>query len=191
MADIMLNTFIEKKLIKIDDKLVLRAKDVALLYEIEVKHLNRMVGKYSHLFPEDYRFQLTEQQWENLRYIENTSSIQHGGTRYRPYVYTEKGIYMLATILTKSDRAKQIHFHIIETFSKLRKISKNIKHITLTDNHDKQKELIQNSNQLLHEVIETEIIEEKKLEKNVKKVTDEFQIDLGILKFKRVIENKE
>jgi hypothetical protein len=192
MSNIILNNSIEKKLINIDGKLVLLAKDVAELYEVEVKHLNRMVGKYKHLFPQDYRFQLTADQWKNLKCIKNTSSLNsHGGTRYNPYVYTEKGLYMLATILTKSDKAKQIHMYIIETFANIREISKNIKQIIKTDNPEQQKQLIQKSNDLLHEVIDTQIVEEAPLENKVKKVTDEFQIDLGILKFKRIIENKD
>jgi len=97
---------------------------------------------------------------------------------------------MVATIL-QSERAKQVHFHIIEIFTKIRKISKNIKEVVQIDNPKNQKELIKQSNKLLHDVIDTEIVEEKILDKKVKKVTDEIEINLGILKFKRTIENKD
>lgn len=107
-----------------------------------------------------------------------------------PYVFTEQGLYMVATIL-QSERAKQVHFHIIEIFTKIRKISKNIKEVVQIDNPKNQKELIKQSNKLLHDVIDTEIVEEKILDKKVKKVTDEIEINLGILKFKRTIENKD
>lgn len=156
---------------------LLLANDVALLYGVEVKHLNRMVSKYINLFPKEYRFQLTKE--------------GRGGNRYLPYVYTEKGLYMLATILSKSDKAKTIHFHIIETFSKLRKISKNLQLITQTSNQEEQKQLIKKSNQILNEVIDTEIIEEKTLDKNVQEIKDEYEINLGVLKFKRTIVNKK
>ncbi len=181
----------EKKLIEINNQTVLLANDVAQLYGVETKHLNRMVGKYIHLFPKDYRFKLTKEQNESLRCMKNTSKSGSGGNRYLPYVYTEKGLYMLATILTKSNQAKEIHFYIIETFSKLKQISKNLKLITQTTNQDEQKQLVEKSNKILHEVIDTEIIEETELDKKIQEVKDEYEINLGVLKFKRTIINKK
>ncbi|MEA2049648.1 MAG: ORF6N domain-containing protein [Campylobacterota bacterium] len=192
MDDIIKYENIENKLVRIDGKLVLLASDVALLYDVEVKHLNRMVGKYIELFPQDYRFQLSKEQWENLKCIENTSSLNlHGGIRHRPYVYTEKGLYMIATILSKNEKAKEIHFYIIETFAKLREVSKNMKQITKITNQKEQKELVDKSNQLLQEIIDTEVVEEKELEPNVQEIKDEYEINLGFLKIKKTIINKK
>lgn len=127
-----------------------------------------------------------------MKYIENISSLNtHGGARHTPYVYTEKGLYMIATILTKNERAKEIHFHIIETFSKIKQISRNLQTIVKTEVEQEQKKLMESSNKLLNEVIDADIIEEKKLNSNVKKVKDEFEINLGVIKFKRTIENKD
>lgn len=114
MNDIVKYENFENKLIEIDGKTVLLAEDVAKLFRTETGSLNRTAGKYPHLFPEDYRFKLTKEQWENLKCTKNiSSSQQHGGSRHTPYVYTEKGLYMLATILTKNKIAKEVHFHII------------------------------------------------------------------------------
>ncbi|MCK5111584.1 MAG: ORF6N domain-containing protein [Arcobacteraceae bacterium] len=186
------DTIFESKLIEIDNQLVLLAKDVAELYEVDVGHLNRIVNKYIHLFPEDYRFQLTKTQWENLKCIENISSLkQHGGVRHIPYAYTEKGLYMLATILTKSTKAKEIHFHIIETFAKIREVSRNIsKAVVLTDKN-KQNTLLTQSNKLLNEVIDADIIEEGVLEGAVQEIKDEFKLNLGFIQVSRTIVNKK
>lgn len=157
------------------------------------------------LFPKDFRFQLTKQDVEDMVLSQTIPSKSTFGG-HLPYAFTEEGLYRSrgklmtkchkanfasATILTKSDMAKQVHFHIVKTFAKLRQISKNLQTIVKTDDKLKQKKLIKNSNELLNEVIEADIVEEKSLKSNVKKVKDEFEINLGVIKFKRTIENKD
>ena len=188
MSDIIRIENFEDKLINMDNKPVLLAKDVAQLYEVTVSALNQAVKRREDLFPEKYRFQLNEKQVnEMVSHSVIPSKSSFGG--HNPYVFTEEGLYMLATVL-KSDRAKLIHFHIVETFAKIREISKNLQLIVQTENSKDQKKLIKTSNNLLNEVIDADIIEEKKLDSNVKKVKYVFEINLGVIKFKRTIENK-
>lgn len=188
MSEIIRIENFEDKLINVDNKPILLAKDVAQLYEVTVSALNQAVKRREDLFPQEFRFQLNEQQInEMVSHSVIPSKSLFGG--HSPYVFTEEGLYMLATVL-KSNRAKLIHLHIVETFAKLRKISKNLQLIVQTENSKDQQKLIKTSNELLNEVIDADIIEEKKLDSTVKKVKDEFEINLGVIKFKRTIENK-
>ncbi len=68
--------------------------DLASLYEVETKALTRAVRRNIERFPEDFMFQLTKEELENLRCHFGTSS-QWGGRRYPPYAFTEQGIAML------------------------------------------------------------------------------------------------
>lgn len=76
---------------------VMLDSDLAELYGYEVKRLNEQVGRNINRFPRDFMFQLTQDEAENLKSQNATSSW--GGKRKLPYVFTEQGIYMLATVL--------------------------------------------------------------------------------------------
>ena len=76
---------------------VMLDSDLAELYGYEVKRLNEQVGRNINRFPRDFMFQLTQEEAENLKSQNATSSW--GGKRKLPYVFTEQGIYMLATVL--------------------------------------------------------------------------------------------
>ncbi len=118
------NTF-ENKLIQIRNCLVLMDKDVAQLYEIEPKKLRQQLKRNIDKFPEDYAFQVDNDELAFLVSQNVTPSRKHfGGTS--PWVFTEKGLYMVATIL-KSERATQATFTIIETFAKVSRSVKKIK----------------------------------------------------------------
>jgi len=75
-------------------------------------------------FPHDFMFQVTENEYQNLRSQIVTSNKGRGGRRYLPFVFTEQGIYMLASVL-KSDTAIDVNIAIIRTFKKLREFSKH------------------------------------------------------------------
>ena len=108
-------------------KQVMLDSDVANLYNYKTKVLNLTVRRNIERFPEDFCFQLTEAEFENLRFQFETSSESkmHGGRRYLPYVFTEQGIAMLAGIL-KSEIAIKVSINIIKGFIEMRKfISSN------------------------------------------------------------------
>jgi len=100
--------------------------DVAMLFGYETKYLNRQVQRNINRFPENYCFQLTDKDHENLRCQIGTSSSKtnYGGRRYNPYVFTEYGITMLAGIL-KSDTAVEMSLKIVNTFIAMRKYINN------------------------------------------------------------------
>jgi ORF6N domain len=98
--------------------------DLAQLYEVETKNLNKAVRRNLNRFPEDFMFQITERECEALRFQLGTSKIDQkfdprGGRRYMPLVFTEHGVAMLSGIL-KSQRAVLVNIEIMRTFGQLR-----------------------------------------------------------------------
>jgi hypothetical protein len=94
--------------------------DLAFLYGVESKILNQAVKRQSRRFPDDFMFQLTNQEFTILRSQFVTSS-QWGGRRYAPYAFTEQGVAMLSSVLS-SDRAIEVNIAIMRTFVKLREM---------------------------------------------------------------------
>jgi hypothetical protein len=93
--------------------------DLALLYGVETKALNRQVLRNALRFPEDFMFKLTSEEHETLRCQIGTSNEGRGGRRYPPFVFTEAGVAMLSSVLN-SDRAALVNVSIMRTFIKLR-----------------------------------------------------------------------
>lgn len=100
---------------------VMLDSDLAFLYGVETKLLNRAISRNKNRFPSDFMFQLNEKEFKNLRFQIGTSNLKHGGRRYLPYVFTEHGVAMLSSVL-KSKRAVEVNIAIIRTFIKLREI---------------------------------------------------------------------
>ncbi len=108
-------------------KQVILDSDVAMLYHYTTKNINKAMKRNIDRFPEDFCFQLTEDEAENLRFHFGTSSLEkenYGGRRYLPYVYTEQGISMLAGVL-KNEIAVQVSISIIRAFIEMRKFISN------------------------------------------------------------------
>lgn len=105
-------------------KQVMLDSDVAMLYHYETKNINKAMKRNNDRFPEDFCFQLTKEEVENLKFQNGTSSLEtensYGGRRKLPYVYTEQGISMLSGIL-KSDIAVQVSISIMRAFVEMRK----------------------------------------------------------------------
>jgi len=91
--------------------------DLAELYGVETRYLNKAVSRNIKRFPEDFMFQLTNEEFKNLMFQFGTSSW--GGTRKAPYVFTEIGVSMLSGILN-SDRAIAVNIQIMRVFHRMR-----------------------------------------------------------------------
>lgn len=112
------NNNIETKIYHIRGYQVMLDNDLAILYQVETKYLKRMVKRNIERFnEEDFMFQLTKNEFENLRCQIGTSSW--GGTRYLPFAFTEQGVYMLSSVL-KSDISINVSKQIMRTFTKLK-----------------------------------------------------------------------
>jgi len=97
---------------------VMLDSDLAEIYGYEVKYLNRQVKRNMNRFPEDFMFQLTENELEDLRCQNGTAKV-NAMTRVAPYVFTEQGIYMLATVL-RGELAEQQSIFIMRMFREMR-----------------------------------------------------------------------
>ena len=123
MNELFLQNEIKSRIYSIRAKEVMLDKDLAELYQVETRTLNQAVKRNIERFPEDFMFQLTKKEYENLiSQFVTSSSEQHGGVRKMPYVFTEQGLYMLATVL-RSEVAVQVNISIIRTFTKMREFS--------------------------------------------------------------------
>lgn len=107
---------------------VMLDSDLAILYQVETKRVNEAVKRNKKRFPETFCFQLTEEEFINLKSQFATSSLEsdngHGGKRKLPYVFTEQGIAMLSAIL-RSDAAVQVSIKIMNTFVQMRRFLAN------------------------------------------------------------------
>ena len=117
------NRDIQHMIYNIRDKQVMIDSDLAMLYQVETKYLNRQKSRNEDRFPEDFCFQLTKEEYDILRCQNVTSKKESGsgGRRYLPYVFTEQGIVMLSTVL-KSKVATDVSINIMRTFVEMRKI---------------------------------------------------------------------
>ncbi len=95
--------------------------DLAELYEVETKSLNRAVQRNVSRFPADFMFQLTVEEAAALRCQFGTSNEGRGGRRYHPYAFTEQGVAMLSRVL-RSPRAVEVNIAIMRAFVKLREM---------------------------------------------------------------------
>jgi len=98
---------------------VMLDSDLARLYEVELRSLNQAVKRNIGRFPFDFMFQLTAEEWHFLRSQFVISRDNHGGRRYAPFVFTEQGVAMLATVLN-SPKAIDVNVGIMRAFVQLR-----------------------------------------------------------------------
>ena len=102
--------------------------DVAKLYGVETKEVNQAVSNNGEKFPEGYIFELSkEEKAEVVKFFDHLESLKF--SPYFPKAFTEKGLYMLATIL-KSKQATMTTLMIIETFSKIRELARTVKELS-------------------------------------------------------------
>jgi len=110
---------IEAMIYTIRGQRVMLDSDLAKLYEVETGALNRQVKRNAERFPEDFMFQLSEEEFESLRCQIGISMDGKGGRRYQPFVFTENGVAMLSAVLN-SKISIQMNIAIMRTFTKLR-----------------------------------------------------------------------
>ena len=102
---------------------VMLDSDLAMLYQVETKVFNQAVSRNIERFPENFRFQLTKEEFDAWR-SQIATSNGRGGRRYRPYMFTEQGIAMLSGVL-RSDVAVQVSIRIMNTFVEMRRFIAN------------------------------------------------------------------
>ncbi len=124
MNELIVEGEISSHILTLRGKQVMLDRDLAGLYRVETKVLNQAVKRNIERFPDDFMFQMSEDEFKNWRSQFVTSNSDKMGLRRAPYAFTEEGIYMLATVL-RSSVAVQTNIAIIRTFKKLREFSKH------------------------------------------------------------------
>ena len=139
---------IVNKIHYIRDEKVMLDRDLAELYSVLTKNLNKAVSRNRARFPADFMFQLTKKEYDSLRF--QIGTVKRGShSKYLPYVFTEQGVAMLSSVLN-SDRAIQVNIQIIRVYTKMRKLLLTHKDILLkleqlerkTGSHDEKIKLI-------------------------------------------------
>ena len=127
-TEIITDESVMNKIYLIRGKKVMLDEDLAILYQVETKRLNEQVKRNVDRFPPDFMFQLTVDEFENLKSQFATS--RWGGRRKIPMAFTEQGVSMLSGVLN-SDIAIQVHIQIIRVFAKMRELLLTHKEILL------------------------------------------------------------
>jgi len=171
---------IENKIIELRGRKVILDSDVAHIYGVETKRVNEAVKNNPDKFPQDYMFELSELEFADLR--TKISTTKFAKTRVAPKVFTEKGLYMIATIL-RSKQAIDAAFAIIETFSKIRELSRSIKELSNTPDKAAQKPLMQKSGEIIADILDDDL--------SVSDSETSIEINFAVLKFKHIIKKKK
>lgn len=152
MNEIIEKDKVENLIYEIRGKQVMLDSDLANLYECAngTKDINKAVKRNIERFPDDFYFQLTQEEYENLKFQNGTSKlIKHGGVRKIPYVFTEQGVAMLSSVL-KTKIAAEVSVRIMRAFVKMRHyINNNENRLSNVEmkviEHDKNIRLLQES----------------------------------------------
>ncbi len=141
---------VQDKIIDIRGKKVIIDNDVAVLYGVETKRVNEAVKNNPDKFLEGYIFGLNKNEWNGLKSKFSTSI--KGGKVKLPTAFTEKGLYMLATII-KSPKAVQTTLDIIETYAKIRDLSRSMSRLPAADKAE-QKTIMEKAADVLGDILD-------------------------------------
>ena len=180
----ILQSEVQNKIVNIRGVNVIADADVADLYGVETKRVNEAVRNNPEKFPEDYMFVLTTDELSDLRSKISTTKIS-AKSRVAPKVFTENGLYMLATIL-KSKRAQDVTFAIIETFAKVRYLKREIVELHKETDIEKQTTKMQKFGEVISDIVMPD------LETSETESTLELNFFIGKIKHtvKRIKKNK-
>ena len=153
--------------------------DVAELYGVETKRINEAVKNNPDKFPQDYMYQLSGEEFQGLRSKISTTKLTK--TRVPPKAFTEKGLYMIATIL-KSRQAMEATFAIIETFARIRELSRNIRSLSTVKDEQEQKSLMRKSGEIISEIFDDDL--------QTRDSETSIELNFAVLKFKHTIKKK-
>ena len=174
---------VDSKIITIRDIQVILDSDVAALYGVETKRVNEAVSNNPDKFPEGYIFTLQPEEWNSLKSkistLKNLGRGQH--KKFLPTAFTEKGLYMLATIL-KSEQATATTISIIEAFSKMRELGRNIKALSNIKVESDKHSLMKKSGELITEIFENDL--------NLSETETTFELNFTVLKLKHTFKKK-
>ncbi|MCL2688535.1 MAG: ORF6N domain-containing protein [Chitinispirillia bacterium] len=182
MSNILKNDDIENIIVTIRDERVILDSDVAAAYDVETREINQAVKNNADKFPDGYVITLDSNELESLRsknLILKSGRGQH--TKYLPKAFTEKGLYMLATVL-KSPKATETTIAIVETFAKIRKLAHTIGELSKKPEKEKQNSLMQKSGEIIADVLGDGL--------DISDTETDIEINFAVVKFKHKVRRK-
>lgn len=171
---------VKEKIIRLRDQEVILDSDVATLYGVETKRINEAMKNNPDKFPQGYVFILTDEEWGLLRSKISTAKGQKA--RYAPKAFTEKGLYMLATIL-KSPQATETTLAIVETFAKLRELSRTITELSQSPEEHQQKALMQKGGDIITDLLGEGL--------STTETETSIELNFAVLKLKHTVSRKK
>ncbi|MFH1049561.1 MAG: ORF6N domain-containing protein [bacterium] len=168
------------KIITIREQQIIIDSDLSVLYGVETRDINKAVKNNPDKFPKGYVFELTKKEKNEL--VENFHHLNH--LKYSsasPKAFTEKGLYMLATIL-KSNQATKTTIAIIETFAKVKSLNRAIREFAYAETAQRKKSLIQKSNEIISELIDDNL--------QIEQSETTIELNFALLKVKHTIKRK-
>lgn len=171
---------VEGKIVSIRNVQVILDSDVATLYGVETMRVNEAVKNNPEKFPAGYIFELSKD--EKREVIENFDNPRVKFSPALPKAFTEKGLYMLATIL-KSPQATATTISIVEAFAGIRELQRTVAELAEGPDKERQKTLMQRSGEILSDILDGEM-----------KTTDtetSIELNLAVVKVKHTIKRKQ
>ena len=160
---------VESRMISLRGQMVLLDRDVANLYQVKTKHINQAVRNNPDKFPDGYVFELSAVEKEQVKIFDQMSAKSH----YAPKAFTEKGLYMLATIL-KGPEATSTTIRIIEAYAKMKEAGRTLRTMVSEEKEEVRKSLGKRTGELLSSLLtdDMEIAEE------------EYSVEINLMAFK-------
>ncbi len=183
MSDIIQSNQVENLIITIRNERVLLDSDIAMLYGVGTREINQAVKNNPDKFPHGYVLTVDFDELKSLRskiLILEKSKGEH--TKYPPKAFTEKGLYMLATIL-KGAKAIKTTIAIVETFAKIRELSRNVSELAKNPGKERQNSLMQQSGEIISDVLGNSL--------EISDTETDIEINLALLKFRHKIRRKK
>ena len=183
---------VQDKIIVLRGEPVILDRDLAKLYGVQTKDVNRAVSNNPRKFPSGYTFVLDNQEVANLR-LKILTTTSEGSenkgispisskTRYNPTAFTERGLYMMATIL-KSRQAELTTIAIIDTFASVKELTRTLRELNNTEKQEEQKGLLKKSGELIGEIIGNDMA--------TAETETELELNFAVLKVKHTIKRKK
>ena len=172
---------VEEKILMLRGVRVIIDADVAWLYGVETKEINQAVKNNPKKFPKGYVIRLDNNDLDILRSKILTAKLSPK-SRYQPQAFTERGLYMLATIL-KSDRATDTTIAIIEASAKFRELARTVNELAQTSDAKSQKTLMDKGGEIISDIIGDNL--------ETTETESEFELNFAVVKLKHKVKRKK
>lgn len=179
MDNIVKFSDVEKAVFELRGQKVILDSEVAKLYGVETMRVNEAVKNNPDKFPQGYILELTKEEKAEVIEIFDNPKLKYSPAL--PKAFTEKGLYMLATIL-KSPKATKTTIAIVETFTKIRELSRTVAELSASKDQFKQKTLMQHGGDILADLLDDDM--------QVSDTETTIELNFAVLKLKHTVKRK-